>query len=75
MLINKIGYSYNDITIVPSVISYISSLSECNPYYENDKLPIFASPMASVVSEKNYKLFEENHITPILPRIKEYDIN
>lgn len=75
MLINKIGYSYNDITIVPSVISYISSRSECNPYYENDKLPIFASPMASVVSEKNYKLFEENHITPILPRIKEYDIN
>lgn len=75
MLINKIGYSYNDITIVPSVISHISSRSECNPYYENDKLPIFASPMASVISEKNYKLFEENHITPILPHIKEYDIN
>lgn len=75
MLINKIGYSYNDITIVPSVISYINSRSECNPYYKDNMLPIFASPMASVVSKDNYNLFIQNGITPILPRIKEYDIN
>ena len=73
MLQNKIGYSYNDVTIVPSVISEIKSRSECNPYIDG-KLPIFASPMASVVSEENYKIFEANNIIPILPRIKEYDI-
>ena len=73
MLQNKIGYSYNDVTIVPSVISEIKSRSECNPYIDG-KLPIFASPMASVVSEENYKIFETNNIIPILPRIKEYDI-
>lgn len=73
MLSQKIGYSYNDVTIVPEVISDIKSRSECNPYVD-DKLPIFASPMASVVSEENYKIFEANKIIPILPRIQEYDI-
>ena len=74
MLIEKIGYSYNDVTIVPEVISDIKSRSECNPYVDY-KLPIFASPMASVVSKENYKIFEANKIIPILPRIQEYDIN
>ena len=74
MLINKVGYSYNDLTIVPEVISDVKSRSECNPYVDC-KLPIFASPMASVVSEENYKIFEANKIIPILPRIQEYDIN
>ena len=74
MIIQKTCYSYNDLTILPAVISDINSRSECNPFY-GDKLPIFASPMASVVSEENYKIFEDNNITPILPRIKEYDIN
>ena len=74
MLINKIGYSYNDVTIVPSIISDIKSRSECDPYVDG-KLPIFASPMASVVSENNYNIFRDNGIIPIIPRIKEYDIN
>lgn len=70
MLTNKIGYSYNDLTIVPSIISDVASRSECNPFIENTKnrLPIFASPMASVVSENNVDVFLENGITPILPR-------
>ena len=70
MLLNTIGYSYNDVTIVPSQISNISSRSECNPFIEGTKnwLPIFASPMASVVSEYNIYTFLENGITPILPR-------
>ena len=59
---------------MPEIISDIKSRSECNPYIDG-KLPIFASPMASVVSEENYKIFEANNIIPILPRIKEYDIN
>ena len=70
MLTNKIGYSYNDLTIVPSVISNVASRSECNPFIEDteNRLPIFASPMASVVSENNVDIFLENGITPILPR-------
>jgi len=70
MLINKIGYSYNDITLVPSIISDISSRSECNPFltdYSNS-LPIFTAPMASVVNENNLDDFYNNGIQPIIPR-------
>lgn len=76
MLLSKIGYSYNDITIVPSTISNINSRSECNPFIENIKnwLPIFASPMASVVNEANLDMFLENGITPILPRNIDFEI-
>ena len=70
MLIEKIGYSYNDVTIIPSEISDVSSRSECNPFVNETEnyLPIFASPMASVVNEDNLNSFIENGIIPIVPR-------
>jgi len=69
MIKNITGYSYNDLTIIPSVISKISSRSECNPFInENNLLPIFTAPMASVVNEKNLDNFNSNGIIPILPR-------
>ena len=68
MIIENKGYSYNDLTIIPEVISDVESRSQCNPFIENNKLPIFASPMASVVGVANYKVFEDNAITPIIPR-------
>lgn len=68
MIKNTIGYSYNDLTILPATISHIKSRSECNCRYEDGMLPIFASPMASVVNCENVKTFRENHITPIVPR-------
>ena len=61
-------YSYNDIMIVPATISYISSRSQCNPYTMYNYLPIFTAPMASVVSEDNYTIFNDNKIYPIIPR-------
>ena len=70
MLLEKKGYSYNDLTIIPSQISNINSRSECNPFVNeiDNYLPIFASPMASVVSENNMDVFVKNGIIPILPR-------
>lgn len=61
-------YSYNDVMIEPAKISNISSRSECNPYIEDEMLPIFTAPMSTVVDEKNYDLWEQNHIIPIMPR-------
>lgn len=68
MIQTDIKYSYNDITIEPAQISNVRSRSECNPFTADGMLPIFASPMASVVSHKNYAEFYKNHITPIIPR-------
>lgn len=67
MILETKGYSYNDLTIIPETISDVTSRSECDPYI-NNVLPIFASPMASVVSDENYEEFEDNAITPIIPR-------
>ena len=74
MINTNIGYGYNDLCIVPSIITTVSSRSECNPFYYNDKLPIFASPMASVVNVVNFHLWEREHITPVLPRNINYNI-
>lgn len=72
-MIKKIGYAYNDISLIPATISNISSRSECNPFDDNGNLPMFASCMSTVVNTDNYKIFQEHNITPIIPR--NIDIN
>lgn len=67
MILNKTGYGYNDLTIIPSEISEISSRSECNPFVDGN-LPIFASPMSTITNEQNISIWKQNHITPIVPR-------
>jgi len=74
MIIEKKGYSYNDLTIVPEVISDVSSRSECNPFVKENFLPIFTAPMASVVNFENYETFLDNGITPIIPRNISLDV-
>jgi GMP reductase len=60
-------FDFNDIQIIPEVISEISSRSECDPYI-NGKLPIFAAPMYDVINEDNVDVFNDNSIFTILPR-------
>lgn len=67
MLLNKIGYGYNDITIIPEKRSDIDHRSECDPYIDG-KLPIFTAPMSTIIDEDNYDYFYENLVQPILPR-------
>ena len=68
MIENIKGYSYNDLTIVPSVISNISSRSQCCCWESEDFLPIWTAPMASVISPENSWEFERNGIHTIIPR-------
>ena len=63
----EIKYSYNDIGIVPAIISEIEHRKDCDPFIDG-KLPLFTAPMSSVVDESNFNLFEENGINAILPR-------
>lgn len=60
--------SYNDVSIVPAVISTIKSRTECNPCDEFGRLPIFVSPMDSVINEDNYDDFARNNLNIVVPR-------
>lgn len=68
MIKKEIGYAYNDLTIVPSVISDVKSRSEINCIDNNGRLPIFVAPMSSVINEKNYDVFEKNGLYTVIPR-------
>lgn len=65
---NQPFFDFNDITIIPVTTSPISSRKECNPYTINSFLPLYVSPMSSVIDERNANLFEKNKIKPVLPR-------
>lgn len=60
--------NYDDVTIVPSVVTDICSRSTCWPYDENGYLPIFASCMSSVVSIENTTTFNHAKIRTVIPR-------
>ena len=77
ILENIIGYSYNDITIIPSITSQVQSRKIVDPFDKtyvptknclNKKmLPIFTAPMSCVLDDVNYELFEANHIYTVIP--------
>lgn len=60
------GYSYKDFSIIPEM-SDVKSRKEVN-VLENGKLPVFTSPMASVINEQNYRYFDNSRINVIFPR-------
>lgn len=60
--------SFNDICIVPSVISEIEHRSECSPFNHDGMLPLFTAPMSSVINEQNWTTFHDNKINTIIPR-------
>lgn len=56
--------------IKQAAVSTIKSRSHCNVYNENDFLPLIVSPMYSVISEKNYRVYLDKKIQVCLPRQK-----
>jgi len=72
-ILNTVGYAYNDLTVVPAVISSITSRKECCTIDDvTNKLPIFTAPMLSVVNEYNYDIWCKNNINAIIPRSVKY---
>lgn len=65
---SNIKLNYDDITIIPEIITTIKSRKECNPYDEFGRLPIFVSPMDTVISEENYDDFARNSLNIVVPR-------
>lgn len=60
-------YSLQDITLIPATISEINSRSECNPYYNNKKLPLFVAPMSQILDENNWETYNK-YVNTIIPR-------
>lgn len=67
-MINKIKFDFDDIGIEPASVTDIESRNEINLRDDNNMLPLFASPMDTVVDLSNYKIFLENGIRVVLPR-------
>jgi hypothetical protein len=68
---NSAKFDFDDITIVPEMLSKIHSRKEVKPFLEiGDKnyLPLMTSPMDTVVDIHNLHYFEENKILICLPR-------
>lgn len=65
-----IKFDWDDISIVPSTLSDISSRSEI----EINNLPIFTAPMDMVIDENNINKFYKNNINICLPRNIKYDV-
>lgn len=66
-------YALQDVTIVPAVSTDIKSRRECNPFRkglegQEDFYPLIASPMDSVMDEKNWKAYWDNKISCVIPR-------
>ena len=47
---------FDDICIIPSIKTRISSRSECNIKHDG-KFPLFTAPMSCVVNKENIKIF------------------
>jgi len=65
---NKKKFDFKDITIVPEVVSSISSRKEINIFTEDKKLPLIVSPMDTVVDNENYFKFLNKGMMVCLPR-------
>ena len=61
-------FDFKDITLVPETISSINSRSQIDIFTTNYKLPIFVSPMDTVVDSENYETFLEEKLEVCLPR-------
>ena len=67
-----IKLDWNDVSIVPSELSSISSRSEINPL-KDGKLPLFTAPMDTVIDDTNIQHFVGN-TNICLPRHVKYNV-
>lgn len=64
----EVKLNYDDVSIVPEVISRISTRTMCDCTDSNNMLPIIAAPMSTVVDEKSMVEFYKCGIYSVLPR-------
>lgn len=75
MYCKEMKFDFNDISLIPAKLSGIKSRGEINILDGNGKLPIFVSPMDTVVDDENYKKFLELGMYVCIPRKNPNDVN
>lgn len=69
--IRKEGYSLKDVAVIQAPVGYINHRAEVNPFINvcnREVYPIFVAPMSTVTNQKNYKIWIDNKVTPVIPR-------
>jgi IMP dehydrogenase/GMP reductase len=66
---------FDDIVIVPNVLTDIRSRKNVDPYDNDGYLPLFTAPMSSVVNSNNAQIFTSDDIHVVLPRTEKYKFN
>lgn len=61
------NYSLDEIALIPSIVSSVEHRSQVCCLTDDDKLPIFVSPMTSIVNKDNYPLYKNSDFIPIMP--------
>ena len=64
-------YELRDIAIMQAPVSFCNHRSDVDNKVEicgRKVYPIFVSPMSAITDEKNYKIWIENCLTPVVPR-------
>lgn len=69
--IRKEGYSLKDVAVIQAPVGHINHRAEVNPFIrvcDREVYPIFVAPMSTVTDQKNYKVWLDNKVTPVIPR-------
>ena len=77
MKLKTITYELRDVAIVQAPVSYCEHRGDVNnkvTICKRGVYPVFVSPMASITDEKNYKVWIENGLTPVVPRSVQQNI-
>lgn len=67
MIVKETLYALDDVTLIPEPCSKVRHRAKCN-IFRNGDLPIFIAPMDSVVNIRNFHIYKDNNLIPILPR-------
>lgn len=73
MIDEMIMYDWDDLSMIPAHKTKIRHRADCVVNNSDGMLPLFASPMSSVISIDNYKKFLSNGINVVIPRTEPLD--
>lgn len=62
-------FDFDDILIEPELHTSIRSRKKVDIFDEKQMFPLFTAPMDTVIDHSNYKVFQENKIYGIIPRM------